>query len=116
MTLWRPRTRTAWWVAFTASSILVPVLIALTSLIAGQLMGNVLVFYIVSLLLAPIAGCYLLVVTRLPFLAKVILIPVFFVTFVYMYAPRSRCGDESISVPTPMNGKADTSANLNCNA
>lgn len=114
--MWRPRTRTAWWVAFTASTFLVPLLVALTSLMVGQLVGKVFVFHVVTLLLTPIAGCYLLAVTRRPLFVKVILIPVFFVTIAYMYSPRSRCGDESVFVPTPTNGKAEASANVSCNA
>lgn len=50
--------------------------------------------YPAGLFVAPVFACYLLGLTRIPMLAKVLLIPAVFASIAFSYLPRSSCSEE----------------------
>lgn len=88
MNLWRPPTRTLWWIAFVASLIVVPTAVVLVAILFVPFL------FPLILLLAPLAACYLIAVTRLAIAVRVALVAVLFVGIAYLYLPRSTCGPD----------------------
>jgi len=97
MTLWRPKNRTEWWLAFVASLTAIPFMLNIAGIGISQALDFPAI-YLFGLVVGPIYSCYLLAVTRLPTVSKVIVIPLLFAAIGFTYLPRSTCGDESFEV------------------
>lgn len=94
----RPPNRAIWWLAFAVTSLPVPLLIVVAGLLISASISQYL--FPVALLGAPLGGCYLLGITRLPLLAKIGLITTFYILVVFAFLPRPMCGEEDSSATT----------------
>ncbi len=95
MSLPRPPSRTAWWLAFIFIALPFPFLFVAVSLTAFGNAGPYI--FVLALFAAPLVGCYLLGISRLPLPAKLALIPIFYCAVVFALLPRPMCGDEEAS-------------------
>lgn len=93
MSLWRPNTRTEWWLAFVASLVLVPFGFSMGGMLLAQSLDAPL-FYPAGILAAPVLACYLISYTRIHWGAKVLLICIAFAGIAFSYLPRSSCGED----------------------
>lgn len=95
MRLLRPPNRVVWWLAFLGSIVLLPVFLVLVSLMPFGVAGPIL--YPVGLLSAPLPGCYLIGIARLPLFIKVVLVPLVYCAVVFVFLPRANCGEDGSS-------------------
>lgn len=95
MRMWRPKSQTEWWLAFLGATLVVPLAIAIA--VSGVAAISSELAFLAMPLLTPLAGSYLLAITRKPLWFKVAAIPLYFAAVGYSFIPRHSCGDEYAS-------------------
>ena len=93
MNLWRPKSRTEWWLAFAASLSFVPFTLSMAGILLAQSL-NAPLFYPAGILAAPVFAGYLISHTRMRLVVKVLFICAAFAGIAFSYLPRSSCGEE----------------------
>ena len=91
MKIWRPEDRLEWWMSFLASVFLIPLAIGFVGVALADAGFPYLI--LIALLSIPLAGSYLLLVTKLHIAIRIALAITFCCVLLYAFQPRSSCGD-----------------------
>lgn len=113
MRMWRPKNQTEWWLAFLGATFVAPLGVAIA--VSGVAAISSEVAFSAIPLLAPLAGSYLLAITRKPIWFKVAAIPLFFAVVGYLSIPRHSCGDEYLSSSHESNAQVSKNMEHGCN-
>ena len=113
MKIWRPKDRGNWWIGFFISLIIIPFFVILVG-VGFMEQFHAPSMYLFAEATAPLSACYLVLVSRLKPLVKIIIVPILFLAITVAYAPRSTCGSDE-EQPVNINGLNERSVS-ECNA
>lgn len=99
MSLWQPKNRAEWWFAFAGALLVLAPAVSLGGVGIAQSLNAAHLSWL-GPLAAPVPAAYLVLVSRLRWLWKLLLLPALAAVVAFACVPRSSCGDED-QMPNP---------------
>jgi hypothetical protein len=100
MTLWQPKNRAEWWLAFAGALLVLAPAVSFGGIGIAQSLNAAQLSW-VGPLAAPLPAAYLVLVSRLRSLWKFLLVPPLAVIVAFACVPRSSCGNKD-QTPNPL--------------